>query len=172
LNFSGKNIIFLLWVIAVNLGCSTKKNTQVSRAYQNLTSRYNVYFNAKESLKTGLQHINKTVEDDFTHFLPVYKTSDPEAGKAATSEMELAILKSSKLISLHSITRSPERRTNKSERYKKFASKGEYNKWVDDSYLLMGQANYYIHDFHRAGGNFNYFIRNILDNPKQESPIY
>ena len=165
MSFSGKNILYLLSLIGVISGCSTKRNTQVSRAYQNLTSHYNIYFNAKESLKTGLQRIDKTVDDDFTHFLPVYKASNPDAGKAATSEMELAILKSSKLIALHSITRSPERRSNKSERYKKFASKGEYNKWVDDSYLLMGMASYYSHDFHRAGENLNYVIRKFPDNP-------
>ncbi len=151
----------------VLLGCSTKKNTTVSRAYHNLTAQYNVYFNAKESVKAGLARIDKTIPDDYTHFLPVYKTSNPEAAMAATAEMELAILKCSKLITLHSITKSPPRRSNKSERYKKFASKGEYNNWVDESYILMGQASYYTHDYHRANENFNYVIRKFSDNPNR-----
>lgn len=118
-------------------------------------------------MKAGLQRIDKTIPDDYTHFLPVYKTSDPAAAKAATSEMELAILKCTKLIGLHSITKSPERKSNTSERYKKFASKGEFNKWVDDSYVLMGQASYYNHDYHRALENFNYVIRKFPDSPSR-----
>jgi tetratricopeptide (TPR) repeat protein len=165
LNYSVKNILCLLLLSAVVLGCSTKKNTAVSRAYQNMTSHYNVYFNAKESLKAGLLRIDKTIPDDYTHSLPVYKTSNPLAAKAATSEMELTILKCSKLIALHSISKSPERKSNTSERYKKFASKGEYNKWVDQSYVLMGEASYYNHDYHRAIENFNYVIRKFTDSP-------
>ncbi len=163
MNFSGKEIFCLLWCTVVFFGCSTKKNTPVSRAYHNFTSHYNIYFNARENLKSGLQRIDNTIQDDLTRTLPVYKTSDPSAGKAASSEMELAILKCSKLISLHSITKSPGRRSNKSERYKKFASRGEYNDWIDDSYLLMGQANFFNHDFHRAEENFNYVIRKFPD---------
>jgi tetratricopeptide (TPR) repeat protein len=167
LNCSGKEILYLLGLTAVFSGCSTKMNTPASRAYHNLTAQYNVYFNAKESLKAGLARIDKTVPDDYTHFLPVYKTSNPDAAKAATAEMELAILKCSKLIALHSITKSPQRKSNTSERYKKFASKGEYNNWIDDSYVLMGQASYYSHDYHRANENFNYVIRKFTDNPNR-----
>lgn len=162
MNFSRK-IVCLICCTVVFFGCSTKKNTPVSRAYHNFTSHYNVYFNARENLKAGLQRIDNTIQDDLTRTLQVYKTSDPAAGKAASSEMELAILKCSKLISLHSITRSPGRRSNKSERYKLFASKGEYNKWVDDSYLLMGKANFFNHDYHRAEENFNFVIRKFPD---------
>lgn len=167
LNRSGKNILYLLLGAIIMSGCSTKKNTPVSRAYHNLSAHYNVYFNAKESMKAGLQRIDKTIPDDYTHFLPLYKSSNPEAAKAATSEMELAILKCSKLIALHSISKSPERKSNTSEKYKKFASKGEYNKWVDDSYVLMGQASYYNHDYHRALENFNYVIRKFTDSPSR-----
>ncbi len=147
------------------MGCSTRKNTSSARTYHNLTARYNVYFNAKESVKAGLERIDNTVTDDFTHILPVYKTSDPDAATVAVAEMELAIQKCSKLIALHSITRSPKRKSNTSERYKKFASKGEYNEWIDDSYLLMGEASYYLHDYHRAIENFNYVIRKFSNNP-------
>ncbi len=165
MNRSGKKILYLLGLSMAFSGCSTKMNTPFSRAYHNLTAQYNVYFNAKESLKAGLARIDKTIPDDYTHFLPVYKTSKPEAALAATAEMELSILKCSKLIALHSITKSPARRSNKSERYKKFASKGEFNNWIDDSYLLMGQASYYTHDYHRANENFNYVIRKFTDSP-------
>ena len=162
---TGRNILLLFWLTGIIIGCSTKKNTHVTRAYHNLSARYNVYFNAKESLNAGLSRINQTIPDDYTSTLPIFKSTLPEAAKSATSEMELAITKCEKLIALHSITKSPERRPNNSERYKKFASKGEYNEWVDDSYVLMGYASYYNHDFHRAIENFNYVIRKYSDQP-------
>jgi len=160
---TGRNILLLFWLIGIVAGCSVKKNTPVARAYHNLSAHYNVYFNAKESLKAGLQRIEQAIPNDYTHPLPVYKGTLPEAAKIATSEMDLAIAKCNKLISIHSITKSPPRKTNNSERYKKFASKGEYNKWVDDSYVLMGIASYYNHDYHRAIENFNYVIRKFPD---------
>ncbi len=116
-------------------------------------------------MKTGLQRIDKSISDDYTRTLPVFKSTLPEAAKVATAEMELAITKCNKLLALHSITKSPRRKTNNSERYKKFASKGEYNEWIDDSYILMGQASYYQHDFHRAIENFNYVIRKFPSEP-------
>ena len=162
---TGRNILLLYLLIGVFTGCSTKKNTGASRAYHNLSAHYNVYFNAKESMKEGLIRINQGLVDDYTHTLPISKSTMPDAGKVATSEMDLVITKCNKLIKLHSITRSPQRKPNDSEHYKKFASKGEYNKWVDDSYLLMGMASYYKHDYHRAIENFNFVIRKFSDQP-------
>jgi len=162
---TGRNILLLFWLTGILAGCSTKKNTPASRAYHNVSAHYNVYFNAKESLKAGLQRVDQSIPDDYTHTLPIFKSTLPEAAKVATSEMENAIAKCNKLIALHSITKSPRRKTNNSERYKKFASQGEYNEWIDDSYILMGEASYYQHDFHRAIENFNYVIRKFPSEP-------
>jgi tetratricopeptide (TPR) repeat protein len=156
---TGRIVLLLFWCAGIFAGCSTKKNTPATRVYHNISARYNVYFNAKESFKAGLLRIDESIPEDFTRTLPIFKCTLPEAAKVATSEMDLVITKCNKLISLHSITKSPPRRSNNSERYKKFASKGEYNQWIDDSYILMGMASYYKHDFHRAIENFNYVIR-------------
>lgn len=161
----GRNILLLFCLIGIVLGCSVKKNTTISRAYHNLTAQYNIYFNAVQSLKAGIRRIDQTIADDYTRQLPVFKSSLPEAATIATSEMEVAIAKCNKLITLHSITKSPPRRTNNSERYKRFASKGDYNNWVDDSYLLMGIASYHNHDYHRALENFNFVIRKFPEQP-------
>ncbi|MCW0483868.1 tetratricopeptide repeat protein [Gaoshiqia sediminis] len=152
--------IFLLFlVIGFFGGCSTEKNTFVTRAYHNLSSHYNVYFNGKESLNAGVERINTSVEDDYSRILPIYKSSQGGTDRVAQSEMENAILKASKLINMHSITKKPKRRRIRSLSYKKLASKEEYNNWVDDSYLLMGQAFFYQKKFIPAMENFSYVIR-------------
>ncbi|MGE5448422.1 MAG: tetratricopeptide repeat protein [Bacteroidales bacterium] len=154
-------------MLIVVAGCSTEKNTVVSRAYHNLTSHYNVYFNGKESLRTGVEKINNAVEDDYSKVLPLYKSSRPETATSATSEMDNAILKGSKLIQAHSITKKPKRRKNRSKSYINFAKQEEFNNWVDDAYLLMGKAYFYQHNYMMAIENFNYVVRKFEDDPSR-----
>jgi tetratricopeptide (TPR) repeat protein len=109
--------------------------------------------------------MDKSVIEDYTQVLPIFPETNPKAVLAAASEMEYAVQKCLKLISTHSISKSPKRKSNLSEKYLAFASKGEYNKWIDDAYLLMGQASYYLRDFHKAQESFNYILHNFSDQP-------
>jgi tetratricopeptide (TPR) repeat protein len=124
-----------------------------------------VYFNAKESVKEGLLRMDHQVIEDYTHLLPVFPENNPASSQVAISQMEYAVQKCLKLIANHSITKSPKRKTNKSEAYLAFAYKAEYNKWIDDSYLLMGEASYYQRDFHKAQESFNYILHNFSNQP-------
>ena len=40
----------------LGMGCSTKKNTPGTRAYHELTTRYNIYFNASEAYNEILEN--------------------------------------------------------------------------------------------------------------------
>jgi len=139
----------------------------VSRAYNNLTAHYNVYFHGKESLRAGIDKINKSVEDDYSKVLPIYKSSNPATATAATADMDNAVLKGSKLIQSHSITKKPKRRKNRSKSYIKFAGQEEFNNWVDDAYILMGKAYFYEHNYMSAIENFNYVLRKFPDDPSK-----
>ncbi len=156
--------LFLVWVFA---GCSTEKNTRASRTFHNVNSKYNIYFNANESVKKGVETIETRIDDDFTRILPIYKSSVPSAGEMVKSDMETAIIKCSKLIEIHSITKKPKRKKGGgSRKYQEFASQEEFNKWVDDSYLLMGKAYFYQHNFSAAIDNFGFLVRKY---PKEET---
>jgi len=157
--------VFFLIVLFLLAGCSTEKNTVVSRAYNNLTAHYNVYFHGKESLRAGIDKINKSAEDDYSKVLPLYKSSNPATATVASADMDNAVLKGSKLIQTHSITKKPKRRKNRSKSYIKFASQEEFNKWVDDAYILMGKAYFYEHNYMSAIENFNYVLRKFPDDP-------
>ncbi len=143
--------------------CTTEKNTTSTRAYHNLTSRYNIYFNGKESLKAGLAKIDQNIDDDFTTLLPIYKENYTASARVARADMDNAILKASKLIQVHSITKKPKRQKIRTRRYQEFASKEEFNNWIDDSYLLIGEAYYYQHNFSAAAENFSYLLRKFPD---------
>jgi tetratricopeptide (TPR) repeat protein len=153
--------------------CSTEKNTFASRAYHNVTSQYNVYFNGNESFKAGVERIETSIEDDFTRMLPIYKESDPSAANLAKSDMDNAVIKASKLIEIHSITEKPKRRKRRTRRYQEFASQEEFNPWVDDSYLLMGKAYFYQHNFMAAIDNLSYILRKYPDDDaRHEAQIW
>ncbi|MFA5327519.1 MAG: tetratricopeptide repeat protein [Prolixibacteraceae bacterium] len=166
----GKHYLYRFFFVAVLFflaGCSTEKNTALSRAYNNVTAHYNVYFNGKESLRAGIEKINNSVEDDYSKVLPIFKSSNLSTANAATAEMENAILKGSKLIQSHSITKKPKRRKNRSKSYIRFASRDEFNNWVDDAYILMGQAYFYKKSFASAIENFSYVVRKFPDDPSK-----
>ena len=166
----GKHYLYrfsLVVVLFFLAGCTTEKNTVVSRAYHNITAHYNVYFNGRESLRTGVEKVNNSVEDDFSKVLPLYKSSNPTTAKAANSEMENAIMKGSKLIQSHSITKKPKRRRNRTKAYIEFVSQEEFNNWIDDAYILMGQAYFYQHNFASAIENFSYVVRKFEDDPSR-----
>ncbi len=165
-------ILFLL-LIAVFGGCSTEKNTPASRAFHNVTSKYNVFFNANESVKEGVATIEQRIENDYTRLLPIYKTSDPSAAQMVKSNMDNAIIKSSKLIEIHSITKKPKRKRKRTRKYQEFASQEEFNKWIDDSYLLMGKAYFYQHNFVAAIDRFSYVVRKFPDDEtKHEANVW
>lgn len=154
-----QNIFLLFFLLVVVGGCSTEKNTWMSRSYHNLTSHYNVYFNGRESLRSGVSKINNSVEDDFTKRLPIFKSSEPGTEQIASSDMEKALTKAIKLINVHSITNKPKRRRNITNAYRRLASKEEYNNWVDDSYVLIGKAYFYQKNYTAAIENLTYTIR-------------
>jgi len=145
-------------------GCSTQKNTFVNRNYHNLTAHYNVYFNGKEAMKSGLKKIETQVEEDYTKVLPVYKESLSGTEKIVTSDMNTAIEKGTKLIKLHSITKPPKKKKNSRSR-KIEEPKPDYNKWVDDAYLMMGRAYLYKKEYIMANSNFQTIIRKYKNDP-------
>jgi len=155
--------------------CSVEKNTGTTRFYQGLTSRYNIYFNGNESFKAGVTKVNAGYRDDYSDLLKIFEYSDPATVSMCTADMERAIQKASKVISLKSITARPEIKGNAppSDKEEEFLKRKEYNEWVDNCYLLMGKARLYKHDFDPARSTLSYNISSSVDNEiKTESTIW
>ncbi|MBN2763520.1 MAG: tetratricopeptide repeat protein, partial [Bacteroidales bacterium] len=154
-------------LLATVAGCSTQKNTSVTRFYHNLTARYNVLFNGSESFNKGLRRMQETCTDDFSEILPVFLYGDPDVAQTIGSDMDRTIKKCSKLISLHSITVKPKVKNTKnlSTKEREFFNKKEYNKFVDDAYLLMGKAHFHKHDFGLASETFSLLINDFKSEP-------
>ncbi|HOK50521.1 MAG TPA: hypothetical protein PLF75_01395 [Bacteroidales bacterium] len=169
LSFRLRFIFLLLIAMVLQWSCSTKRNTFTSRTYHTITAHYNVYFNGNESYKRGVKKMTQQHKDDFTNLLPVFIYPGTEAANAVSTDMDRAIKKASKTIVLHSITAKPDYKKGvKTERQKAFYNKREYNKWIDDAYLLMAKA-------YLVKGELGY-VNNILrqmikDYPKENTII-
>jgi len=151
--------IFLAVFLLVFLSsCSVKKNTLRSRAYHNLTSYYNIYYNAYDSYKGGIKRIDKSFQFNFDDFLPIFYYSDAEATASVSSDMDRVIRKSSKLITRHSIKSKPKKKKSGklSAKERAFLNKKEYCAWVDEAYLLIGKSRVYKGEFPQAIQTFNY----------------
>jgi len=146
LRISYRNIIYasgLILIIAGTLSCSTKKNTFSRRAYHNITSRYNVYFNGRESLNEGRIELIKGVKDNYQQILPVFNFGTKQEAQQRNPQMDRAIQKASMTIQKHSMPFGGVERV----------------RWIDDAYLLIGKAYFYKQEYFSARRTFNFIIQ-------------
>jgi tetratricopeptide (TPR) repeat protein/outer membrane protein assembly factor BamD (BamD/ComL family) len=172
---SSYRILSVAILLVIAFSCSVEKNTRTTRFYQGLTSRFNIYFNGNESFKAGVAKINAGYRDDFSELLAIFEYSDPSTVQMCASDMERAVQKASKVISLKSITARPESKDNSmpSEKEEEFMNRKEYNEWVDDSYLLLGKARLYKRDYNLAKSTLSFNISSSYDPEKRaESTIW
>ncbi len=146
-------IIIILLVTTLFCECTNTKNTVATRSFHNVTSHYNVLFNAGESYKKGIEKSDNNPNLDYTSILPVYKIDAKNVGNLVASDMETCTEKCAKNILKHSITKKPKKKygfRGMSESEKEFYEKPDYCKWIDETYLMMGKANYAMGDLDRA----------------------
>ena len=135
-------------VLAVLLSsCSTKKNTAVSRAYHNMTARYNGYYYSCENIKEGVYKIEKDNKDNFEKILPVFIYPTPEKAKTTFPEFDKAIKKSTFCIQRHTI---------KDKKGNEVATAG---RWIDNNWINIGISQFYKREFFSAIESFEYVAR-------------
>ena len=150
--------------MVVLCGCSVKRNNFFSRNYHQLTTRYNVYFNGDQALKSGIKHMENRHREDYTHLLPVFVSNDEQTRSICSSDMDYAIEKAAKAIDKHSITAKPRRRKNKdSKNYQTFRKKKEFNNQLDKCYLLLGKAYFYKKKYTMANNTFRFIQRQYAE---------
>ena len=139
--------------------CQPTKPTLVRKAYHNLTAHYNAYFNGNESLKEGLNELNKKADDDYTKILPVFKIGTPENAQSIATYTDKAVKKASIVIQKHSFAIH-----NKQGK--------EYCNWIDKSYMLIGKAQFYKRNYTDAAESFNYVIKRFNNPIKYEAMLW
>ena len=138
-------------------GCSTEKNTAVTRTYHNVTTRYNVLFNARESYKSGVRKAIQSKQDDYTQMLPIFLYGDEAVAQAVFSDMDAASKKATKAVNLHSIKAKPKvAKSGMTPAQRKFFDKREFNKHMAECYLIIGKSYVYTGQYFQALQTFNF----------------
>ncbi len=110
--------------------------TKISRTkkfYQNTVSHYNYYFNANKKIAEILEKGKERFKEDYTTLLPFYNYTIKDLSEDRT-QLDSVIYKCTAGIVLHDLR----------------------SDWVDDLYLLMGQAFLFRNDFDSATQVFKY----------------
>ncbi len=116
-----------------------KKLRLPGRFVQNTTSHYNYFFNANNKINYVIESARMASKDDYTQLLPYYSYSLDNTA-AQKTQLDSVIYEATAGILLHDL------RTN----------------WVDNFYLLMGEAYYLRKDFDSASMTFQFINYNLF----------
>lgn len=136
-----------LWLMATVLllfwGCSTQNNSFVNRTYHTVNAKYNGYFNAREAYKEALNQLNENHTDNYEEVLDIFRYGNEQDRAAVSGNMEVAYEKASLVIRRHSMN-----------------IRGvEHNKWIDESFFLIGRSQFFRQEYNLAILTFEYIIR-------------
>lgn len=135
--------ILLVWSCASSKKRSGKDVSALSKFYHNTTAYYNGYFNADEILDITYEQMEVSHNDDFSEILSVYNYDQVDDVKSFAPELDRAIEKVVKVANLH-----------------------EPSKYVDDCYVLMGEAQYLKKDYESAEETLRFFEAEFDPNNK------
>ena len=156
----------LVLLFMFSFSCSNKRNTFASRQYHDVTAYFNVLFNGKDAFKHGVKKAEKIEPTGFDEILPVFLFEFEEVPGLISSDMQRTIEKTKKTVEKHSITAKPKRKKGMTKEDRDFYNKKEFNIFIDNAYLLMGQANAFLRDYDEARKALEYAE---LEYPKESS---
>jgi len=107
----------VIWLLA---GCSSEKDTLVSKTYHNITAHYNAYFYANQRLKEVQEAIETSFQPNYDKILDVFTPIDTTIVSSNQDKLDDAIKKAAAAIQFH-----------------------KNSAWVDDSYVLIGKVKFY-----------------------------
>lgn len=131
--------ISLLWS-----SCSNTKDTWVNRRFHNLSAHYNGYYNAGLKVDDGVERLAASHENKYDRILSVFQYANSEKSKSIYPQMDDAMKRLGTVIQRHTIL---DKRGNE---------KPDSEKWIDDNWLLYGQALFYKHQYFEAIEAFQY----------------
>ncbi|MCS6981566.1 MAG: tetratricopeptide repeat protein [Flavobacteriales bacterium] len=139
-------------MIILLVSCSVRQDKWANRFWHSLNTHYNGYFNGNEALKEATQIIAKAHKDDYYSVISPFRYGTKETAQSAASQLDRTIKKGVLMIRKHSMLINGKQR----------------NKWIDDCYLIMGQANFFKREHSQALQQLQYVLR-TSENPKTQN---
>ena len=142
-------------------GCSTQKNTAMTRQWHAFKARYNTYYNGTLAYIDASEEKENGNRDNYTEMLPLYTVANKQSRELGKAGYERAIEKCKKTIRQHSIKRRPvwDKKRRKTQRDREWLSRREYNPFLWRAWMLMGRSQFYKGDFDEAASTFAYMSR-------------
>ncbi len=141
--------LFVGIAILVLYGCSQESNSVMSKAYHNTTAYYNAYFLADEKMNLVYDKIRDNHQDDYNRILPIFEIYDTTFNLSLKEDLEYVGKKASFPVQYH-----------------------KNSKWVDDSYLLLGQVRLFQNTPDLAIQTFRYVNYKSDDEPTRHQALY
>jgi outer membrane protein assembly factor BamD (BamD/ComL family) len=141
-NFS---LVLASFFLVLANACTTEKNATMNRVYHQTNTKYNALYNANELIKTSMRAYRMVHVDDYDEILPIEVLPSEENLVAMYPIMDTVVSKCMKAIAKHSMPA-----------FNRSVKKEEYNKWIDEAWLMTGYAKYYKGDFEGAIESFAY----------------
>ncbi len=145
--------------------CSPNKNNAATRRSQEFITRYNIHYNGDTHMRETLAEMENSYEDDFSRRLfmhPVEAKAD-EGAPQPNGNFDRSIEKAQKAIQLRSIKKKPKKKSGRRSdpEYKAWMKREEYNPFLHNSWLMLGQGQYYNGDFLGAASTYFYISRHF-----------
>ena len=131
--------------------CSPTKNTFVSRNINALGTKYNVVYNGKIALYKGIDLLNERYQDNFYERIPI----EPLKQNVIRPNFNI-----NTKTNFNNFNRAEEKAVKAIQKHGMTIHGVEYNKKIDEAYLLLGKARYYTQRFVPALDAFNHTIKN------------
>jgi len=169
-----KTRCFLLILSVIILdSCTSTKNTGGTRWYHSFNTRYNVYFNGIQAYEAALKAQLEGYEENYSEMIYMHPVSSLAKGKETTGgQFDKSLEKAVKAIKMHSIQTKPQRNPRKAgdPKYRAFLNRKEFNPFLHNAWMLMGQSQFFNGDFLEAASSFSYISRLYESQPEIAIP--
>ncbi|WP_235297559.1 type IX secretion system periplasmic lipoprotein PorW/SprE [Portibacter marinus] len=145
-------LVSLLALIFIANGCTVQKKRgevgKLGKIYHNTTAKFNGYFNADVIMQESEASLNAQYQENYNKILPIYPYTAVPNAKSVSADLDKAIEKVSIVATIH-----------------------EPSHWVDDCYVLLGQAQYMKQDYEAAEKTFEFFVEEFDPLNKRKSRL-
>lgn len=145
MNLKRSIFYFPLIVTLIFNSCSTTKKGILNQEYHTLTTKFNVLFNGKEAFSIGEEILSDAFEENFYELLPV----EPINLRGENID-ETTIIPG--------FDRAEEKAVKAIQKHSLKINDIQYNRQIDDAYLLLGKARYFDRRFFPALEAFNFLL--------------
>ena len=165
-----RHITYLLTIVLVLSLCncaSRKNNTKQTRMYHSFFTKYNTYHNGKTAFLKGHNAQIDGHRDNYLQLIPLLINSSTSTQALGGMNYNTAIEKAQKAIKNHSIKKKPKRNPGQklSEKEKLFYNQKEFNPFMHNVWMMLGNSYYKKGEFMEAAGTYIYMERLYATNP-------